>query len=360
MKSNKGQMEVQFSWIFVAIVGAIILAFFVSIAVTQKKSAERESGITFLTEFDKALTGISVVEGNTLLFEDIPANLKYDCTSGCDCGAYVAASRAQAKEVFSMADKVLFSPDSFRGEALVAWSKEWIFPFRVTNFIFLTSPQVKYLIEDTARGKEIFEQLPPQFIEKDQQRKKALDKQLFDPEQGIQDITGNYKAKFVFFEKDPSAYVIPTALVNLPNADVAAIKVDGSSISFYQKDKQGTGAKFALKETSSLFGEATLYGALFAEDFDEFACMMDRAFTALSVVSRTYEEKIYNYSQQDVLKERGCSPYYGGELIASIRSYSENADFKEGIANVQEILSAAQTFSVQNENILREGCPQIY
>jgi len=362
---KKAQVTVQFNWIFILIVGAIILAFFVTIAIRQKEASEQGVTANFFINFEKSLSGISAVEGKTLLFDIPKMDLRYDCNSVCDCAAYAGESRARAViRPFSLNDKVIFSPNRLKGNNLLTISKEWDFPFRITNFLFMTSPEVKYLIENNSQGQIIYDDLPPLFIVKGQVRQRAIDKQLFTPGEDIEAITGNYKVKFVLFETDPIGLDIPSEIVSLANSDVTAVKIDGKIISFYEKDRVSSDAEFVKTGESYLFGDATLLAAVFAEDFRSYGCVMNRAFESLNAVAKVYQEKQSIYSKYVTGSTDGdpsCAIHYVGVAISNLVEDTEAFDFiNPDPLTAESIAGNARTFETQNSNTLKSSCPHIY
>lgn len=365
--TTKGQVEVQFNWIFILIVGAIILAFFVTVALKQKQVSETGTTISFLSSFENALSGISSVQGKQLLYEVPKMDLRYDCTTGCDCAAYIG-TRAKAQALIHMDDKIIFSPNSLKGNNLLTWSKEWSYPFKITNFILITSPEVKYLIENNLRGTQIFDGLPPVFIEKDQTEQKAFDKQLFNTEDAsIPGIAGNYKIKFVFTVGDVALFKIPDEIQSLTSTDVTAIKITKAEsgeelVEFYQKDTTDK-SKFKLIGTSYLFGDATVYAAIFAEDLNAYACMMNRAFKSFNTVSKVYREKqsvyfndVYLNNARQTCKINYVSDVSTGQLVQN----SANFDFKLPGQEASLIVTNTKAFAIQNDNAIKDSCPHIY
>ena len=67
--TGKGQVEVQFNWIFVLIVGVIILSFFVAMAMSQKKSAEQGLNAIIMKRMQTALNGVQQGGDNRLLLD---------------------------------------------------------------------------------------------------------------------------------------------------------------------------------------------------------------------------------------------------------------------------------------------------
>ncbi len=361
---SKGQVEVQFNWIFILIVGAIILSFFVVIAMRQKQASESSINVGFFVNFEKALSGISAVQGKTLLFEVPNMDLNYECTQSCDCVAYAGTSRARASASFNMRDKIIFSPSKLKGNNLLTMSRDWSYPFRITNFLFITSPEVKYLIEDTSLGNSLYNMLPQTFLKVEQAEQRAFDKQLFKPDETIENITGNYKIKFVFTDSKPEDFTIPGEIINLPSRDVTAIyieRVSGSpeKVRFYEKDSADK-TKFRETGVSYLFGEATQFGAIFSEDLNAYACMMNKAFKIYSMIARVYEKK-QNLYYGDVPE---CRINYVGTYMIGIFTDALSMDFKNQLGEKDSVAlnlsNNARSVSIQNDNAIKASCPQIY
>lgn len=390
MKFNgKAQVEMQFNWIFVLIVGVIILSFFVVIAMRQKGASEQQVNIGFFTNFETAVSGVSAVEGKTLLFEIPSMDLRYDCTLGCDCAAYAGLSRAKAQSsMFRFAERIIFSPNRIKGNNLLTWSKDWSYPYKITNFLLMTSPEVKYLIEDTPLGNQLFKDLPPSSIDVEQAPTKAFDKQFFTPNTEIKNITGNYKVKFVFTDTDPTdpaKFTIPSQLYDLPNSDVTAIKIEKAEadshemIVFYEKNDNNL---FEERGKSYLFGEATRFAAIFAEDMNAYSCMMNKAFKAFNTVSKVYNEKLNIYFDEifsgtpctsiddcgvrefctaELKCQHQCAIHYIDTYISQLARDTGNFDFsKLQHLTAISISSNAKSVSQQNENAIKDSCPHIY
>ena len=378
---NKGQVEVQFNWIFILIVGAIILSFFVVIAMRQKQASEASINVGFFISFEKALSGISAAQGKTLLFEVPSMELNYECTQGCDCAAFAGTSRARASASFNMKDKIIFSPNKLRGNNLLTMSKDWSYPFRITNFLFITSPEVKYLIEDTKQGEALYDSLPLTSMMVGQVEQRAFDKQLFKKGEAILSISGNYKVKFVFLEENPEDFPMPSELMNLPDKDVTAIKIVSSagnadSVIFYQKQKDlPTKSSFKEVGRSYLFGEASLFGAIFSEDLNSYACMMNRAFKKYEMISMVYSAKqqaltdeINKITELNKLVNKdnplkNCLINYERTYFDFIVNSAQIFDFKDQLIGNQvpsNVVKNTKSISSQNDNAIKGSCPQIY
>ena len=380
--TKRGQVEVQFNWIFILIAGAIILGFFVTIAVRQQGVSEQKVSTKFFTQFEAVVTSSSVTQGIAQSFPVPKMDLRYDCTSACDCAAYAGTRIKPLSSLFRLNDRIIFSPNRLKGTDLITLSKEWEFPFRVTNFFYMTSAEAKYMIEESSQGDRLFEELPPPVIEVGQQPRRGLDKDFFtatDIENNAQipGITGNYKVKFVFIDSTPT--IVPFEIRNLDNSDVTAIKIDSDTVTFYEKNDAGL---FEEKSSSYLFGDATVIGAIFAEDSNAYNCMMERAFNTLNFVAQTYRQKQEFYtccidknigssvcadSNGDPICPHLSNPIanrceinYFDASISSIIDITENFNFNQLEQPASTLRGATVSLSQQNSNALDESCPHIY
>ena len=76
MKRNAA-IESQFNWIFVLVVGAVILIFFITFINNQRKNSEILTASDLLTHFDSIARGATVSIG-TIYDIDIPSNIEFE------------------------------------------------------------------------------------------------------------------------------------------------------------------------------------------------------------------------------------------------------------------------------------------
>jgi len=98
-------------------------------------------------------------------------------------------------------------------------------PYRVTNFLYITSPDIRYIIVDDDIGSysladELNRTLPPDYIEKRGKKRLFMNKELVDNTNDLGD-KNNYKVKFIFFD-NPSGGLST-------GKDVSAINIKSDS-----------------------------------------------------------------------------------------------------------------------------------
>src|SRR3989344_3370187 len=83
--SKKGQIEVTFNWVYVLIAGAVIILFFVGIAVKQKASSERALSSDVVRIMESIFTSAGVSE-KTKNIIDVSGLSEYTLQFSCSDG----------------------------------------------------------------------------------------------------------------------------------------------------------------------------------------------------------------------------------------------------------------------------------
>ena len=137
--NKKAMIEIQFHWIFILIVGAVILLFFATMIYRQKTVSETGISADVLVNLESIISG-SMISTKTLNLLDIPKGTEI---SYKDCNQYeVGPYNKQTGTI------VMFAPKKIAGRKLVTWALDWNVPYRVTNFLYLTSDDVRYILVD--------------------------------------------------------------------------------------------------------------------------------------------------------------------------------------------------------------------
>jgi hypothetical protein len=339
---KNGQIQVQLNWIFVLIAGAIILTFFVSMILVFKGGSEEQLNYKVLSKLDTLFTGAGVSVGTTSLIEIPKAEIEFSCD---------AFRISQAKIDFGK--RLVFSPSRLEGDRLVTFTHDWSVPFRVDNFLFVTSPQVAYyFIYDSEQllAEEEFEKLPPSLMAYNDQEEIAFNKKLLHiGDVGNLTYKGNYLVRFVFFDGDPTTLDL-SAFDRLQNHEVTALSFEGSGlkgiVNFFQRSEEGD---FALINSSTYVGKAGLYGAMFMDNHFDYNCVMSKAFQRLNKVARVYQ--LRSKVIQDEYVNTGCHMHYDTSLFDPLVK-----DFS--FFNAEQY--SAGLLMERNNVLLQEACALLY
>lgn len=342
---KRGAIEVQFNWLFILIAGAVILLFFGTIIAKQRASSEQKLSASLLVDLESIFTG-SAVSKQALNFISIPnKEINFE---GCDFYYIGKKDEVDIKLKRDIKENVIFTPDLIKGTRLTIWSLPWDIPYRVTNFLYLTSPQVRYIIiYDSGTSDfadKIEELLPPETLTVDEEEYNVM----FRQDSFALNNLNNYKVKFVFLNTDPPNNVLEDTFDDMDDEDVRAIKIDGNidsgSIVFYIKDgKKFTKIGGMPQSTSYYYGKAALIGAIFAEDKNMYECAMQNAFRRMRVVSDVY------YKRTNNLQNPPTCDYFD--------SLSKLTAIKDAGGTFEQIITIIKNNQITEQD---KNCPLVY
>ncbi len=320
MKSKKGVISIQFNWIFILIAGVLILLFFGSLVLKGKDASDTSVAGTILTNMQTILTGaeVSVRTINQIKIPD--KEIKVSCDS-------ISVGKVPTPIT---KNKIIFAPDIIKGRTLLTWALDWNVPYHVTNFLYLTTPDIKYIFIEPLDDKanELFNLLPDEINKKKEEISNIKD-------------TGN-NFKLVFFDGlDP---IVPPGLSSVPDKRVSAISVNSGSneIKFYNK----RGNEFKSTGTADYLGDPLVFGAMFSGSREDYECNLEKAFNKLKIVSMVYEER--TNTLRGLYSGTGCRSYYSAPII----DYSTTS-----IDEVKMVISSIET---SNQYLQSSSCPTIY
>jgi len=323
MKSKKGVISVQFNWVFILIAGVLILLFFGSLVLKGREVSDLAIAETILTNMQTIMTGaeVSVRTINPIKIPDKEIRVS------CDSIAVGKVSSPITK------NKIVFALEAIKGRTLLAWALDWNAPYHVTNFLYFTTPNIKYIFINSGNAEEIYNMLPG-----------GINKIIIEPDNiiNIKD-TGNY-LRFVFFNQNPETVALSPSLGKLPDNKVSAINVNENfnEIEFYKK----SGAKFKSAGNAIYLGNPMILGAMFSGNSRDYKCNVEKAFNKLNIVSQVYERR--TNALKRLYSGTGCISYYSTPIM----DYSK--------ASIAEIKSAIESIEISNRYLQSSSCPTIY
>lgn len=332
---NKKGFEVQFNWIFVLIAGAAILLFFAVVVVKQKSVAETSTKATVLKSIEAIIAGAGVSTDTTNIVSIPNSNIEVSCNR--------ISLGAVSKQHESM---VLFAPSLVKGDKLITQTLAFSTPYKATNLLYITSPQLRYIIMGSSSlAKEINKTLPSEL------------KKEFYP--SIPDIknSNNYKIRFVIFG---DMIEFPRQLAKMPDFDVTAIKVNGDIekgiLEFWQKD----GVSWQAKGSSVYLGKSSLMGAIYANTFEAYECNMQNVFSRLNLVTKVYIDRTFKLGKESSssAKQLQCSQIYSSAAAQLNGILSASSKFTQ--ENVDSVSGSAKLLAAENKEAQLYSCTLIY
>ncbi|MBR9691283.1 hypothetical protein GOV06_00695 [Candidatus Woesearchaeota archaeon] len=332
---TKAQFSIQFAWIFILIAGAIILIFFISLVYKQKEISEIKLSATVLSQIETILTGAGLSPGTVNLIDMPETQMNFICDAeGFSEFSIKGTSLTKATPV-----QVVFAPDTVQGKRLITWALSWDTPFKVTNFLYLSDLNTKYILINP--NYEVEKDFPEEF---EPSIKSSLD--------GIQ-TKGLNKIRIVYFNSQPD--MLPEQMQSR-NLDVSAIQVTPGTVSFYKrtKDRQG----FELEGSIPYIDMPSLYGAIFSQDLTFYECNMKKAFKHLNHVSEIYaarESSIEDYFLTHPTVQ-DCHIYYHNKIQDLV---SDSANCSQ---DIRLCISSIDVGAIKDnqETLIRKSCPLIY
>lgn len=309
---KKGQIQITFNWIYIAIAGAVILLFFLSIVVKQAKVSEEKLSGEVVRILDSIMSGARVSE-KTKNSIDASGLVDYILYFDCDEGVSEFGIKGKSARIQNSIDPV-FGPKEINTARLNLWSLPYKLPFKIIDFLFITSENIKYfLIGNNPFIEEFLNETEP-----DPKINWKINREHV-PDMSFIKAEKNFKVRIIGFEgTNIPGGGIPDSLSSFDDKAVSAVVFTGvNQVDFYQKE--GTSWKKLNRDyvnIISLGGErdAAKYAAIFAGDDKTYQCNMKKAFKRLEILT-----EVYGGSKITSLKETG------GKLGGLVSFYAKRA-----------------------------------
>lgn len=350
MRGNRSELEVQFNWIFVIIAGSIILLFFAGLVVKQKQASETRICGQVLNDLE--LKFFIAKEGaGTVAYTPISdLELQFSC-SDYRCSEYEAAPK-------SSGNIVLFAPRKLFGENLLTWAKEWNVPFKVTNFLYVSTPLNRYYFiydensqNSFADAKKYFDAVPDNFT------KEIVSLNDF---RSSSRYNNDFGVTLLFFDVSTQLNIPPKHWIyDLDTQHVGALSINTGSKEILFHYISGN-SLVTTPSSQKYFRDEELFGAIFSGNSENYDCNLKKAYSRLEKIALIYSTRT-SYLFSEATSEI-CAFHYNFE-IDSINALSTLAsqckDYLDS-CDAAEIESDANNILATNRDLLREGCPRIY
>lgn len=352
---KKAQLTLTFNWIYVLIAGAVILLFFVGIVVKQKSVSQTQLEGDVVKILESILTGATVSE-QTKNFIDTSGLRDFTLEFVCELDPgggfrdvfshYGIEGRSARVET---PIEVIFAPQKIQTTQLIVWSMPFELPFKIMDFLFVTSSNTKYYIigsQDPAFRQELMNAtsgLNLEFISSLDEIEASDNFHI-----RIVDIGGTFIQNRV---------QIPLALQNLNDEKVSAISFPTTtSVIFYSKKAD----LFEVQHSSaieivSLFPrerDAAKFGALFAGSAKEYECNMMKSFERVAILSDMYlrsKEQLYSFYENE---ETGYLQLPSGSVAQRVTTRSKCMGLYERDNSLNLFVAAAQSCVIDGTSCL--------
>ena len=287
---KKSQISIQFNWVFILIVGGIILLFFVGLGVKVKDVHQSSVDVSTKESFNTILAGVTNSPEEAAMIIELPrTEINFECQPNDGFSGYIIGSGQQA-----IGELPFFAPESVNSEFLTAWTVAWKVPYEVTNFLYITSRENRYIIiKDSS---ELYKELNKTLKSK---RLNADDPRMFFNKEVVDDSSissleneGENKVHFVYFaDPDCSPPQVPPDFDSMARNDLTALCINPSqeedfmdyygNLTFYEY----YGGQFVKVGSHPYLGKASILGGIIAGSVQMYQCGMENAFERLSYIS---------------------------------------------------------------------------
>jgi len=150
----KGQAY--FNWIFVIVIGAIALAFFVGFAFQYKELQEKKTEIIFLNSLDTSFTNLQSSSFSTSTNLKLPL----DFSVRCDNSSFSIFVNEKHD-----VDYIIASKNNIKNNLFI-WYKPYANPFFVTNIYYFIDTEGIDIVTSSQNVRELVDEMPENFKSK--------------------------------------------------------------------------------------------------------------------------------------------------------------------------------------------------
>ncbi|MFA6461514.1 MAG: hypothetical protein WCV90_04545 [Candidatus Woesearchaeota archaeon] len=295
--TKKGQVEVTFNWVYILIAGAVILLFFAGIIVKQKAASEDNLDREVVRIMENIFTAAQISE-NTKTTIDISGLRDYTLFFSCDEGVSKYGLLGRTLPVEDPVNPI-FAPSEIKSASLITWSVPYKLPFKVIDFLFVTSTNNKYVLWGDNEISSDFLRSVSNISGKDESAKMGFNVLKVNNLTEIQPAP-NIQIRIIdgigqINDGDPIPSIIVEKMKNLRDETLTAVSFQGAgsslTINFFVKEKLVW--KKLNKEPIRMVSmggknDAARYGAIFSGNDQIYTCNMKKSFQRLFYLTEVY------------------------------------------------------------------------
>ncbi|MGM5481854.1 MAG: hypothetical protein ACQESF_00180 [Nanobdellota archaeon] len=365
MFSKKGSVEIQFNWVFIIIAGSVLLMFFVKVAGNYKSSSEMEIATEVLDKVGSiaSMGQLSSKSSSVITVKDLELRTQCIASScneyGCDVD-FDFQDMGLPSPVWMEMEPV-FSSKHIKGGELIMWSLDWTAPYKVSNFLYLTSNGHKFVFvyDQDSTGSESFARKAYQKFSENE----YVDAVLVEESQlSTVPYNAEYLVKFLLFF-DPSESLSPDPEILRHHWDVEFFQGDmKSGTVWFSKDEADTKVR---GKSYSYYGAPMLMGAIFSDSYEDYKCNVRKAmlkFIKMNSVYYNRADRLYDhFSSMDSANPSSlCQNYFGAELKNYIIGINSSINSSYDLDDVSALESNQDYIEEKNQQALQKDCPRIY
>ncbi len=366
MKNKRSAIEMQFNWIFVLVIGAVILIVFFGFTARQRDVSQELSRSSTVNAIDAIVTSAQSSAGQVGIVNVPKEEVKIECNR---------ISLGSASRQYE--NLVLFSPSEIKSSKLITHTASLSIPYRVANLLFVTSPDVRYIIigdfhlnDDSGRFARLVNESIPKEVNKDtfyyNYPTKAGNVRTDVDDKKYTEITykGDAKVRLVVTGIDNFPSAVPLVFQYMPNGAVTKVIIirdkDKGIINFFENKNKEWSPSAAEPQKISNYIKESLIGAIYSDDLEQYKCSMNNVLSRLKKVTSIYNkrvEKLHSDSQTTPSLSQ-CKDMYSASQSQNWFGKIGISDFSAG--GISNIIDAGNRLNGINKELQEKSCPLIY
>jgi hypothetical protein len=341
MIKKKASIELSFNWIYIALIGGLIIIGTVIFLNNMRKQTTEELGSDVKENLNVILETIKDNPQGEQTIELAGSSLSFDCYG------YGIEGSDSARIAFE--EKAIFSPDLIK-QQMIGSGNLLSLPFNKISIGYITSPNIKYIFYDSSASKQLFNEFPKNANAQLISNYKAFDNQNY------------YKVRYISFGSPPSISELGNIDI-INNKDIAFVKImllqdtttfpeSLGKVTYYQK----SGNSFELIGESYFIDKSTLIGAIFSENKEIYECNLAKALKNLKLSLDIDKERLTELSAK-----KNSLPCNYVKIIDDINAIEEV--IKTGAITENNLIRLSQlkkTLKEDNDYLKRLSCQLIY
>lgn len=374
-KSKKGVVESQINWVFILIVGGVILLFFIMFVTNQKKSSDITISSDVLNHLDSITKGAAISIGTLY---DITMPPKQAFENKCLENSFTLYG--SSLQGLNLEYTVLFSPRLIDGEKIFTYSLYFKAPYVVGSFLYMVTDGTLFFVLDEKKGfdfqiNELYDELPVKNEENFAELKAVLYRDEIEAILETVDFDNYLNIKIIGFdidEIDDFVNLIKEKSNRKTIFSVYDIKSQNGKVNFndiisvdYYKIKDKNIDEDGTRVNTIKF--PGLLGLILSDDVSSYECNMRKAFKRFDMLNKLYKvktENIQNYISNYRRDKNTCLNYYELSIFdninVTINKILNNGDIDLSFVNVKELMTSADQLDNLNGNLGDMSCPIPY
>lgn len=342
-KKNKkqAQLQLQFNWIFILIVGVVILGFFFTIINNQNKKANVENAQDLIETLDSVFNTIYINPNTVNTFHITKVRVDFACEEG------LSEYYIQGVGPIDTSKDIIFTPSTLRGNNIITWTKEWNVPFEAGVFTYMANDATAFVFVNISEHIwDLYQELPEEF-------EKTIFTDILNAQTGIPLITG-YDRVVVILDGTINNHNDFQPFITLSNV--------GGSSGVYTREIDITNNKIRFDQQQTkvkpYYTEEMLWGAIFTDDEISYDCTVDKAVEKMTRVAYVLKER--NEKLAEELTNSLCNDFLNWaitdleDLIQGAKNW-KYPDYWEPVQEAREDLEDDQAVLLRGYR-----CPNIY